>query len=301
LAADEPTLCMIISTNDSPLAGMDGRYVRGADLRERLFRELLTNPSIRVEETDSPDAFRFSGGSELQLAIVIEMMRREGYEMSVGKPETLARTVDGQLLEPVETLVIDCPEEFASVVTEKTGQRRGRMVRMVNHGSGRVRLEFRIPSRGLIGFRSEFLNDTRGTGIMNHRYEGHEPWQGDIPGRGTGVLVADRPGRTTAFAIEHLQARGTIFVAPGDEVYEGMIVGENSRSNDLEVNLTKEKRATPAPGGLPEPAVRLIPPRSMSLEQAFEFIREDESVEVTPRNVRLRKKILQGSRRTRKS
>jgi GTP-binding protein len=301
LTADEPTLSMVISVNDSPMAGIEGRFVTGSSLRERLFRELLTNASIRVEETDSPEAFKISGCSELQLAILIEMMRREGYELSVGKPQILTKTIEGQLQEPVESLVVDCPEEYIGVVTEKVGARKGRMTKMVNHGSGRVRMEFRIPSRGLIGFRTEFLRDTRGSGIMNHLYDEYEPWHGDIPERATGALIADRPGRSTAFAIEHLQPRGTIFVAPGEQVYEGMIVGENSRSNDLEVNITKEKKSvapvTTMMAG--EPTVRLIPPRSMSLEQALEFIRDDEWVEVTPRAFRLRKQVLQASRRER--
>ena len=302
LKDDEPTLAMVISVNDSPMAGIEGRFVSGSSLRERLFRELLTNASIRVEETDSSDAFKISGCSELQLAILIEMMRREGYELSVSKPRILTRTIDEELHEPVENLVVDCPEEYIGVVTEKVGARKGRLTKMVNHGSGRVRMEFRIPSRGLIGFRTEFLRDTRGSGIMNHLYGDHEPWQGEIPAREAGVLIADRPGRCTAFAIEHLQPRGTIFVAPGDQVYEGMIVGENSRSNDLEVNITKEKKPVVLPvaaGVASEPTVRLIPPRSMSLEQALEFIRDDELVEVTPRAFRLRKQVLQTSRRDR--
>jgi GTP-binding protein len=267
LTADEPTLSMVVSVNDSPMAGIEGQFVTGNSLRERLFRELLTNASILVEETESPDAFKISGCSELQLAILIEMMRREGYELSVSKPQILTRMIDDKQHEPVENLVVDCPEEYIGVVTEKVGARKGRMTKMINHGSGRVRMEFRIPSRGLIGFRTEFLRDTRGSGIMNHFYGDYEPWQGEIPGRAAGALIADRPGRCTAFAIEHLQPRGTIFVAPGEQVYEGMIVGENSRSNDLEVNITKEKKpaapvATIVAG---QPTVRLIPPRSLSL------------------------------------
>jgi len=301
LKDDVPTLSIVISVNDSPMAGIEGRFVTGSSLRERLFRELLTNPSIRVEETDSSDAFKISGCSELQLAILIEMMRREGYELSVSKPRILTRTIEDQLHEPVENLVVDCPEEYIGVVTEKAGARKGRLTKMVNHGSGRVRMEFRIPSRGLIGFRTEFLRDTRGSGIMNHLYGDYEPWYGEIPMRAAGALIADRPGRCTAFAIEHLQPRGTIFVAPGEQVYEGMIVGENSRSNDLEVNITKEKKPVPQVATVvaSEPTVRLIPPRSMSLEQALEFIREDELVEVTPRAFRLRKQVLQASRRER--
>ncbi|HXV77520.1 MAG TPA: GTP-binding protein [Candidatus Polarisedimenticolaceae bacterium] len=299
LPADDPTLSMSIAVNDSPMAGVEGTLTSADDLRERLFRELLTNPLIHVEETASTEVFTLSGCSELQLAILIEMMRREGYELSVGKPAVLTRKVDGAVEEPIELLVVDCPEEYVAVVTEKIGPRRGHLARMVNHGTGRVRLEFRLPTRGLFGFRAEFLSDTRGAGILNHRIESYQPWQGEIAGRSTGALIADRPGRATAFAIEHLQPRGTIFVAPGDEVYEGMIVGENSRANDLIVNITKEKRPSPGPTPARRPAVHLIPPRSMSLEQALEFLRDDDLVEVTPRSVRLRKKILQAAVRQR--
>ncbi len=298
---DEPTLALVISVNDSPLAGLDGPYVTGRALRERLWREILTNVSIRVEETDSPDAFKVAGRGELQLAILVEMMRREGYEMSVSKPEILTREVDGLVHEPVELLIVDCPEEFIGVVTQKVGSRKGRMTRMVNHGTGRVRMEYRVPSRGLIGLRTEFLTDTRGTGIMNHVLEGYAPWQGEIPQRATGALVADRPGRATPYALEHLQPRGTLFVAPGDQVYEGMIVGENPRPSDLDVNISKEKKLTNMRASTSEETIRLIPPRLMSLEQALEFIREDEAVEVTPKAMRLRKRVLQAGRRTRKS
>ncbi len=297
LQVDEPTLAFVISVNDSPLAGTEGRYVTSAKLRERLFREILTNVSIRVEETESPDSFKISGRGELQLAILVEMMRREGYELSVGKPQILTRTIDGATHEPMETLVIDCPEGFIGVVTEKVGSRKGRMTRMINHGTGRVRMEFRLPARGLVGFRTEFLSDTKGTGIMNHLFDGYEPWQGEIAQRATGALVADRPGRTTAFAIEHLQPRGTMFIGPGEQVYEGMIVGENSRTDDLDVNITKEKKLTNMRSSTSDIAVRLIPPRSLSLEQSLEFIREDELAEVTPKSLRLRKRVLQASRR----
>jgi len=279
------------------MGGLEGDHVTSSKLRERLWKEILTNVSIRVEETDSPDAFKLSGRGELQLAILVEMMRREGFEMQVGKPEILTREIDGQVQEPMELLVIDCPEEFIGVVTEKLGARKGRMTKMVNHGTGRVRMEFRIPSRGLIGFRTEFLTDTRGTGIMNHLFDGFEEWQGEIPHRSTGALVADRPGRTTGFAIENLQPRGTIFVSPGAQVYEGMIVGENSRSNDLDVNITKEKKLTNMRAAGSDQTIRLIPPRLLSLEQALEFIREDELVEATPKSLRLRKRILQSSLR----
>jgi GTP-binding protein len=294
---DEPTLAIVISVNDSPTAGLEGQHVTGSKLRERLYRELLGNVSIGVEETASPDAFKISGRGELQLAILIEMMRREGYEMAVGRPEIVTKEIDGQLHEPMEQLVVDCPDTSVGVVTEKIGGRKGRMTKMVNHGTGRVRMEFRIPSRGLIGLRSEFLSDTRGAGVMTQLFDGHELWQGEIPHRATGALVADRPGRVTAYAIEHLQPRGTIFVEPGDQVYEGMIVGENSRASDIDVNITKEKKLTNMRSSTSEQTVRLIPPRIMGLEQAMEFIREDERVEVTPKALRLRKAVLPASRR----
>jgi GTP-binding protein len=301
IIVDEPTISMVVSANDSPLSGLEGQFVTSRKLRERLWKEILTNVSIRVEETDSPDAFKVSGRGELQLAILIEMMRREGYEMSVGKPEIVTKEIDGTTHEPLEQLVVDCPETFVGVVTQKVGSRKGRMTRMINHGTGRVRMEFRIPSRGLLGFRTEFLTDTRGTGIMNHLFDGYVPWQGEIPHRATGALVSDRPGRTTAHAIEHLQERGTMFISPGDQVYEGMIIGENARANDLDVNITKEKKLTNMRASGSDDAVRLVPPRTMSLEQALEFIREDELVEVTPKAFRLRKKVLAMVRRARKS
>jgi GTP-binding protein len=301
ITVDEPTIAIIVSANDSPLSGLEGQFVTSRKLRERLFKEILTNVSIRVEEADSPDAFKVSGRGELQLAILIEMMRREGYEMSVGKPQIVTKDIDGVRSEPIEQLVVDCPETFVGVVTQKVGGRKGRMTKMINHGTGRVRMEFRIPSRGLLGFRSEFLTDTRGTGIMNHLFDGYLPWQGDIASRATGALVADRPGRATAHAIEHLQERGTMFISPGDQVYEGMIIGENARGNDLDVNITKEKKLTNMRASGSDDAVHLVPPRSMSLEQALEFIREDELVEVTPKAFRLRMKVLAMVRRARKT
>jgi GTP-binding protein len=294
---DEPTITMVLSINDSPFSGRDGRHVTSRKLKERLERERLVNVSIRVEPTESADAFRVSGRGELQLAILIEMMRREGYELSVGKPQAITRAQDGVVREPMEMLAIDCPEEFIGVVTQKMGERRGRMMKMSNHGSGRVRMEFRVPSRGLIGFRTEFLTDTRGTGIMNHLFDGWEPWQGDIDHRATGTLVADRQGRATAYSIENLQPRGTLFLSPGDEVYEGMVIGEHARGNDLDVNVTKEKKLSNMRASGSDDMIRLIPPRLMNLEQALEFIREDELVEVTPAAVRLRKRVLAGNRR----
>ncbi|MFH1176213.1 MAG: translational GTPase TypA, partial [Acidobacteriota bacterium] len=297
ISVDEPTISMVIGINTSPLAGREGQHVTSRKLKERLDRELLTNVSIRVAPTDTPDAFQVSGRGELQLAILIEMMRREGYEMGVGKPEAVTREIDGQLHEPMELLVVDCPEEFIGVVTQKVGNRRGRMMKMVNHGTGRVRMEFRLPSRGLIGFRTEFLTDTRGAGIANHLFEGWAPWQGEISHRATGAMVADRAGRATSYAIEHLQPRGELFISPGDEVYEGMVVGENAREADIDVNITKEKKLTNMRASVADESVHLVPPRLMSLEQALEFIRADELVEVTPKAHRLRKRTLPAVKR----
>jgi GTP-binding protein len=294
---DEPTIAMTFTINNSPFAGREGQFVTSRNLRDRLDKELLTNVSIRVEEAGGPDAFKVMGRGELQLAILIEMMRREGYELQVGKPEILTRTVDGKLHEPLELLVIDCPEEFIGVVIEKMGTRKGKMVKMVNHGSGRVRLEFHIPSRGLIGLRSEMLTDTKGTAIMNSLFHGYIEWQGDIETRPTGSLVADRPGVATSYAIYNLQERGVIFIEPAAEVYEGMIVGENARASDLDVNIVKEKKLTNMRASTSDEAIRLVPPRILNLEQAIEFIREDEYVEVTPKSIRLRKKVLKANQR----
>jgi GTP-binding protein len=296
VAIDEPTIAMAFTINTSPFAGREGQWVTSRNLRDRLDKELLTNVSIRVEELGH-DTFKVMGRGELQLAILVEMMRREGHELAVGKPEILTRKVNGKLEEPVELLVIDCPESFLGVVIEKLGARKGKMNKMVNHGSGRVRLEFHIPSRGLIGLRSEILTDTRGTAIMNSLFYGYIEWQGEIPMRPTGSLVADRPGRTTGHAIFNLQERGEIFVAPGSEVYEGMIIGENAREKDLDVNIVKEKKLTNMRASTADEAIRLVPPRILNLEQAIEFIREDELVEVTPGSIRLRKKILKSNQR----
>jgi GTP-binding protein len=293
---DEPTIAMTFTINTSPFAGREGAYVTSRNLRERLDKELLTNVSIRVEELGH-DTFKVMGRGELQLAILIEMMRRESYELMVGKPEILTRTIDGKVHEPVELLVIDCPESFLGVVIEKLGSRKGKMNKMVNHGSGRVRLEFHVPSRGLIGLRSEILTDTRGTAIMNSLFHGYIEWQGEIPTRPTGSLVADRPGKATGHAIFNLQERGEIFVSPGTEVYEGMIVGENARTKDLDVNIVKEKKLTNMRASTADEAIRLVPPRILNLEQSIEFIRDDEFVEVTPASIRLRKRILKANQR----
>ncbi len=293
---DEPTIGMTFTVNTSPFAGKEGQFVTSRNIRDRLDKELLTNVSIRVE-SDSPETFRVLGRGELQLAILIEMMRREGFEMAVGKPEILTKEIDGKQMEPLEALTIDCPEQFIGVVIEKLGSRKGKMGRMVNNGSGRVRLEFEIPSRGLIGLRGEILTDTRGTAILNSLFHGYIEWQGDIPTRPTGSLVSDRDGKVTGNAIFSLQERGEIFVTPGVMVYEGMIIGENAKTADLNVNIVKEKKLTNMRASSADEAIRLVPPRLMNLEQAIEFVREDELVEVTPKSIRLRKKILKANQR----
>jgi GTP-binding protein len=297
IAVDEPTIAMIFGVNNSPFAGKEGRYVTSRQIKERLDKEILGNVAIRVEETESPDQFKVSGRGELQLAILIEMMRREGYELQVSKPEVITRSLNGEVHEPIEMVVIDCPEEFIGVVTEALGRRKGQMTKMVNHGTGRVRLEFETPSRGLIGFRSEFLTETKGTGLLNTMFLRWDRWQGSMRGRSTGSLIADRTGETTTYALYNLQERGTLFARPGVRVYEGMIIGENARAVDLDVNAVKEKKLTNMRASTADEAMRLVPVKDQSLEQALEFIADDELVEVTPKNIRLRKRILRANER----
>ena len=300
IAIDEPTVSMIFGINTSPLSGRDGQYVTSRHLRERLQKELLGNVSIQVEDTDTPEQMKVLGRGELQLAILIEMMRREGFELQVSRPEIVTKDIDGQRMEPIEELIVDVAEDFQGVVIANCGIRRGTMTKMVNHGSGRVRLEFRIPARGLIGFRSQLLTDTKGTGIMNHLLAGWEPWHGPIASRLTGALVADRVGVCTAFAIANLQERGVMFVEPQMPTYEGMVVGENSRASDMDVNIGKEKKQTNMRASSADEAIRLVPPHLMGLEQAIEWINDDELVEVTPKAIRLRKRMLESNRRPKK-
>jgi GTP-binding protein len=297
LRIDEPTMSMIFSVNTSPFAGRDGRWVTSRNIKDRLEKELLTNVSIRVEPTDSADSFKVLGRGELQLAILIEMMRREGFEMAISNPEVITHDEDGIRKEPLELLVLDVPETYMGVVLEKMSMRKGRMSKMVNHGSGRVRLEFQVPTRGLIGVRTELLTDTRGTAVMNSLLEGWVEWQGEIPRRTTGVLVADRSGETTAYALSHMEERGELFTGAGTAVYEGMIVGENARAADMDVNVTKGKKLTNMRASTADDAIRLTPHRVLNLEQAIEFIADDELVEVTPTAIRLRKRILAANMR----
>ena len=292
ISVDEPSLSVTIGINTSPLSGRDGSKLTARQLRSRLDAELIGNVSLRVFDTERPDTWEVQGRGELQLAVLVELMRREGYELTVGKPQVLTREIDGRTHEPVERVAIDVPEEYVGVVTQLLALRKGRMESLVNHGTGWVRMEQIVPARGLIGFRTEFLTETRGTGLLHHVFEGWEPWFGELRTRPTGALVADRRGKVASFALFNLQERGTMFVAPGEEVYEGMIVGENARSDDLDVNAVKEKHLTNHRSSTADELVRLVPPRRLSLDQALEFLREDECIEVTPNVVRLRKVAL---------
>jgi GTP-binding protein TypA/BipA len=297
IGVDEPSLSMTVGINTSPLNGQDGTKLTASMLKARLDQELVGNVSLRVVPTERPDAWEVQGRGELQLAILVELMRREGFELTVGKPQVVTREIGGKIHEPMERLSIDAPEDYVGVVTQLIALRKGRMEQMVNHGTGWVRMEYVVPARGLIGFRTEFLTETRGTGILHHIFEGYEPWHGELRTRPSGSLVADRRGPSTAFALFNLQERGQLFIGPTVEVYEGMIVGENARSEDMDVNATKEKKLTNMRSSNSDELVRLIPPKPLSLEQALEFIREDECVEVTPLNVRLRKVELSAQKR----
>jgi GTP-binding protein TypA/BipA len=301
ITVDEPSLSVTIGINTSPLAGQDGTRLTARQVRGRLDAELVGNVSLRVHDTDRPDVWEVQGRGELQLAVLVELMRREGFELTVGQPQVLRRNVDGHVHEPVERLAIDVPDDYVGVVTQLLALRKGRLEEMVNHGTGWVRMEYLVPARGLIGFRTEFLTETRGTGLMHHVFERWEPWAGDMRTRPTGSLVADRRGAAAQFALMNLQERGTLFVGPGDEVYEGMIVGENARTDDLDVNATKEKHLTNMRSSTAEVLVRLVPHRQLSLDQALEFLREDECVEVTPANVRLRKAVLNATDRAKQA
>ena len=299
ITVDEPSISMFIGTNTSPLAGKSGTKMTARLLKNRLDAELIGNVSLRVFDTDRPDTWEVQGRGELQLAILVEIMRREGFELTVGKPQVVTRTIDGKLSEPVERLTIDVPEDYVGVVTQLLGLRKGRMEQMTNHGSGWVRMEYLVPARGLIGFRTEFLTETRGTGLMHHVFERYEPWHGEVKTRANGSLVADRSGVTTGYAAFSIQERGSLFIGPGVEVYEGMIIGENARADDMDVNITKEKKLTNMRASGSDDTVHLVPPRNLSLEQALEFLREDECAEVTPATVRIRKVILNAGERNR--
>jgi GTP-binding protein len=292
ITVDEPSLSVTIGVNTSPLAGKEGDKLTARQIRARLDQELVGNVSLRVRDTDRPEVWEVQGRGELQLAILVELMRREGFELTVGQPQVLTREIDGRVHEPVESLAIDVPEDYVGVVTQLLALRKGRLEQMVNHGTGWVRMEYRVPARGLIGFRTEFLTETRGTGLLHHVFDRWEPWAGELRTRPTGALVSDRRGRTAQFALMNLQERGTLFVGPGDEVYEGMVVGENARADDLDVNATREKHLTNIRSSTADVLVRLVPHRILSLDQALEFLRDDECVEATPDSVRLRKVVL---------
>jgi GTP-binding protein TypA/BipA len=292
ITVEEPSLSVTIGMNTSPLAGQDGDRLTASQIKARLDRELVGNVSLRIAETERPDVWEVQGRGELALAILVELMRREGFELTVGKPQVVTREVDGKICEPVERMSVDVPEDYVGVVTQLLAVRKGRMEHMVNHGTGWVRMDYLVPARGLIGFRTEFLTETRGTGIVHHVFDRWEPWHGELRTRPTGSLVADRRGKVAAFALYNLQERGTMFVGPGEDVYEGMIVGENARAEDLDVNACKEKHLTNMRSSTADELVRLVPKRTLSLDQALEFLREDECVEVTPHAVRLRKVAL---------
>ncbi|MDP2013663.1 MAG: translational GTPase TypA, partial [Actinomycetota bacterium] len=292
ITVDEPSISMTIGINTAPLSGKSGKKLTASMVKQRLEAELVGNVSIRMQATERPDTWEIQGRGELQLAILVEMMRREDFELTVGKPQVVTKIIDGKINEPMEKLSIDIPEDYLGVVTQLMALRKGRMEQMVNHGTGWVRMDYIVPARGLIGFRTEFLTETRGTGLLHHIFDRYEPWHGELRTRPTGSLVADRSGPTTGFALANLQERGTLFVGPGTEVYEGMVVGENSRSEDMDVNPTKEKKLTNMRQSSSDVLVPLIPHKALSLEQALEFCREDECVEITPANVRIRKVLL---------
>jgi len=299
IIVDEPSISMTIGINTSPLAGQEGKLLTARQVKNRLDAELIGNVSLRVVNTDRPDTWEVQGRGELQLAVLVEIMRREGFELTVGKPQVVVKTVDGKLQEPMERLTVDIPDEFLGVVTQLMALRKGRMEQMVNHGTGWIRMDYKVPSRGLIGFRTEFLTETRGTGLIHHVFDGYENWNGEIRTRLSGSLVADRRGTVTAYAVDGIQERGVIFLEVGTEVYEGMIVGENSRTEDMDVNIVREKKLTNMRSSGADDANRIIPPRLLNLEQALEFCREDECVEVTPKHVRVRKVILDQNERAR--
>jgi GTP-binding protein TypA/BipA len=301
ITVDEPSLSVTIGTNDSPLAGLEGDKLTASQVQARLERELIGNVSLRINTTERPDVWEVQGRGEMALAVLVELMRREGFELTVGKPQVVTREINGKQHEPVERLSVDVPDEYVGALTQLLATRKGRMETMTNHGTGWVRMEYLIPARGMIGFRTEFLTETRGTGILHHVFERWEPWHGEIRTRASGSMVADRRGKVAAFALFNLQERGQLFVGPGEEVYEGMIVGENSRAEDLDVNAVKEKHLTNMRKSTADELVRLVPKRELSLDAALEFLREDESVEVTPQNVRLRKTVLDQTARLKAS